>query len=80
MSPSQGLSNKHPPLGEDNGVAPGARAEDVVASSRLYSDADLLFTTSATEIEVRLLTGGVYTEAAVVDVVSASVEADTRQS
>jgi hypothetical protein len=51
MSPSQGLSDKHLPLEKEDKVAPGARAEDIVASGGLYSDADLYFT-FAMEIEV----------------------------
>jgi hypothetical protein len=51
MSPSQRLSDEHLPLEEEDKVAPGARAEDVMASRGLYSDADLYFT-FAMEIKV----------------------------
>jgi hypothetical protein len=57
MSPLQGLSNEHS-LFEDDEVAPGARAEVVVASGGVYIEFNLYFATSVTigELELGLST------------------------
>jgi hypothetical protein len=58
MSPLQGLSEEHSLLGEDE-VALGARAEEVMASWGVYTEADIYFATSKAveELELGFSTG-----------------------
>ncbi len=67
MSPLQGLSDEHSLLEEDDEVAPSTRAEEVVASGQVYTEADLYLATPVImgELELGLSTGASHTKAAV---------------
>jgi hypothetical protein len=67
MSPLQGLSEEHSLLEGGDEVALGARAEEVVASWGVHTEADIYFVTSMAveELELGLSTEAPYTEAAV---------------
>jgi len=74
MSPLQGLSDKHSLLEEDK-VAPGATAKEVVVSRGLYTKANLYFATPITvkELKLGISRRALYTKAAVAaDVISGS--------
>jgi hypothetical protein len=79
MSPLQGLFEEHSLLEEGNEVVLGARAEEVVASWWVHTEADIYFATSMAveELELGFSTEALYTEAAVAaDVVGESQAED----
>lgn len=76
-SPSQGLSDKHSPLGTKDEVAPGA--EEVVAVEWVYATAALCFGACTAAEELRLSIGATHAEASnVVGVIY--VEGDAHRS